>query len=125
MKMERQKTCTELIGEQKQRRVARLQAALANEYNEPPGDNAVDFENIETYQDGVLEITRLPVRYRVLLSWGGPSDGFILELDDAGQEIERAFYFYQDWFDGAEVELFGDDLKAVCQMFGYLAEMDE
>ena len=38
---------------------------------------------------------------QVQLSWGGPADGFIVELDSDGNIIGVRYYF-QDWFDYAE-----------------------
>lgn len=56
-----------------------------------------------THRDRVLEdVLSVEVRksYRVLLSWGGPSDGFDFVFNKEGELVECE-YFYQDWFDGA------------------------
>lgn len=58
----------------------------------------------DKHRDRVLEgVLSVDVRksYRVLLSWGGPSDGFDFVFDKDGDLVE-CYYFYQDWFDGAK-----------------------
>lgn len=50
--------------------------------------------------EGVLSV-EVRKSYRVLLSWGGPSDGFDFVFDKEGDLVE-CYYFYQDWFDGAK-----------------------
>lgn len=58
----------------------------------------------ERHRDRSVEgILSIDVRksYRVLLSWGGPSDGFDFIFNKDGDLIECE-YFYQDWFDGAK-----------------------
>lgn len=43
----------------------------------------------------------------VLLSYGGPADGFILSVkrNRYGYEINSVWYFYSDWFDGANMKV--------------------
>ena len=50
--------------------------------------------------EGVLSV-EVRKSYRVLLSWGGPSDGFDFVFNREGDLVE-CYYFYQDWFDGAK-----------------------
>jgi hypothetical protein len=38
------------------------------------------------------------------LSWGGPSDGFRFYMNDA-EGVYAVYYYFQDWFDGAEEEV--------------------
>ncbi len=40
----------------------------------------------------------------VLLSWGGPSDGFDFTFDSDG-ELDSCYYWYKDWSDGARREV--------------------
>lgn len=54
---------------------------------------------------------------RVLLSWGGPSDGFDLTLDASGREVTGGVYFYQDWFTHNEVALSADELDLVADLY--------
>lgn len=65
---------------------------------------AVAYDVRDKHRDRVLEgVLSVDVRksYRVLLSWGGPSDGFDFVFDNDGDLVE-CYYFYQDWFDGAK-----------------------
>ena len=39
------------------------------------------------------------------LSWGGPSDGFVLTFDKTGQELIEGRYFHADWFQYDEERL--------------------
>jgi len=61
--------------------------------------------------------------YKVVLSTGGPADGFRLFVNPKERIITRAFYWFRDGFDGAEVEVFGEDFEMVCGAFGWVAEM--
>ena len=79
-------------------------------------------ETHEQYMEGVLEITPLYTVYRVGLSYGGPADGFTLYCDPETGEIEKAEYYFQDWFDGARRGLSGDALEMVKNMFQHMVE---
>ena len=48
--------------------------------------------------EDVLSVDKV-MKYTVLLSWGGPSDGFDFEF--TGDELTGCYYWYKDWFDGA------------------------
>jgi hypothetical protein len=48
-----------------------------------------DFESLEIEERRQLKI---------LLSWGGPSDGFVLTFDKTGQDLLDGVYFHADWF---------------------------
>jgi hypothetical protein len=54
---------------------------------------------------------------RILLSWGGPSDGFDLTLDADGREVTGGVYFYQDWFTHNEVALGADEAQLVSDLY--------
>lgn len=47
------------------------------------------------------------------LSWGGPADGFRFFVDETIQ------YYFQDWFDGATRDLYGDDYDIMKKFFDY------
>ena len=81
---------------------------LAEEYDIDQSDLCQDadltYEVRDKHRDRACEgVMSVEVRksYRVLLSWGGPSDGFDFVFDKEGELIE-CYYFYQDWFDGAK-----------------------
>jgi len=53
---------------------------------------------------------------QVMLSWGGPADGFIVELDDE-RNIIGARFCLQDWFDFAEKELVDQEVENFVQIW--------
>ena len=63
------------------------------------------------------------------LSWGGPADGFRFYLNDA-EGVYAVYYYFQDWFDGAEVQVVdSEELELLHDAFvlnwgddGYAAE---
>lgn len=63
--------------------------------------------------------------FRWQLSWGGPSDEFRFYVDSSPhglipREIE---YWFLDWFDGAEIDLEGDDFAVLESVFNLFAEV--
>lgn len=54
-----------------------------------------------------VKIPRYAWHVTVLLSYGGPADGFILSVkrNRYGYEIDSVWYFYSDWFDGANMKV--------------------
>lgn len=54
---------------------------------------------------------------RILLSWGGPSDGFLLTFDESGRDLISGEYFYADWFTYAEESLLFDDAQLVADLY--------
>jgi|694.fasta_scaffold00458_18 hypothetical protein len=65
--------------------------------------------------EGVLSV-EVRKSYRVLLSWGGPSDGFDFVFNSEGELIECE-YFYQDWFDGAKRPVPMDQAEELVQLY--------
>lgn len=56
--------------------------------------------------------------YRLLLSWGGPSDEFRIYTTQYADEIDVIDYHYMDWFDGASIPVpYSSTSWDVCQMF--------
>ena len=81
---------------------------LAEEYDIDQSDLCQDadltYEVRDKHRDRACEgVLSVEVRksYRVLLSWGGPSDGFDFVFNKEGELVE-CYYFYQDWFDGGK-----------------------
>jgi hypothetical protein len=105
---------------------------LADEFglNDPPvdigspdlSDDELDdlkHEIQEKHRDRVLGgVLSVDVRksYRVLLSWGGPADGFDFVFNNEGDLIECE-YFYQDWFDGAKRPVPIDQAEELAQLY--------
>ena len=67
------------------------------------------------YEQRMLESTLVHKKYRIGLSWGGPADGFYV-YTDSENNVEHITYYFQDWFDGAEKELRGDDFDIALQV---------
>jgi hypothetical protein len=52
----------------------------------------------------------------ILLSWGGPSDGYKVYFDKDGEAIE-GYYFFADWFEYEEFKLTGEELDSVLAVY--------
>jgi hypothetical protein len=65
---------------------------------------------VEEYRDPLSVEERKEVT--VLLSWGGPSDGYKVYFDQEGEAIE-GFYFFADWFEYEEIKLRDEELDRV------------
>jgi len=76
-------------------------------------------QRYDDFMECILSIDSYKV-HRVCLSCGGPADYFELHVTQDG--IARIFYEYQNWFDGARIELTGRAFEVVAQMFSYLGE---
>ena len=58
--------------------------------------------------------------FRYQLSWGGPSDEFRIYADESGVwqwSICHIEYWFLDWFDGAKIDLEGDDYELIEDIF--------
>ncbi len=54
---------------------------------------------------------------RILLSWGGPSDGFFLTFAEKDGTVLRGEYFYEDWGTYDEVPLSQADAEIIADLF--------
>lgn len=52
----------------------------------------------------------------VLLSWGGPSDGYKIYFDKDGDAAE-CFYFFADWFEYEQIKLTSAELDRVLAVY--------
>ena len=66
----------------------------------------------EEFENEVLSIEPLRA-LKITLSWGGPSDGYRLLFDEAGEQAQSGVYWYADWFTYAETPLSGEELRWV------------
>lgn len=82
-------------------------------YGSEPSEEAVDKfrEQLIINEDYNEEsLYELPIGlskqtvFKIELSWGGPADFIRAYVDDEGNLV-RVTYHYQDWFDGAEMEV--------------------
>ena len=122
------KKCEELIDERLRDRLAQhlpdwddedIVAEIASELGVDVA-NTSEMEDLPNdYRDrlleGILSVEKLTT-YKVLLSWGGPSDGFEFTFNSEG-ELTDCNYFYQDWFDGARRPVPIDQAEELAQLF--------
>jgi hypothetical protein len=73
----------------------------------------VSLENGE-YQEPLEYAERKEIK--VLLSWGGPSDGFTIYFDTEGKPVE-GFYFFASWFEYEEFKLSQKQLELVLMLY--------
>lgn len=93
-----EKTCKELIAERLRERIKDIKELLrAKDPIEALNNLALSWEKDKG---------------KLILSWGGPSDGFWFT-----PEADRVIYYYQDWYDGAELNLRNDDLKTMQELY--------
>ena len=146
--MSRQATCKERLPFEYRRELARIKTALGwNNRGAKWFDSNSTEDRYSEYIEGVLTFDRDTTMLRgvpkprwlitdedgasiepdyaqaigVELSTGGPADGFVLfarKNDNGFWVIERAYYYFQDWFDGAHCEVTGRNLEAIRDMFG-------
>ncbi len=69
---------------------------------------------IEEYNEPLSVEIRKEVT--VLLSWGGPADGYKIYFDQDGEAIE-GFYFFADWFEYEQFKLSNDELERVLTVY--------
>ena len=69
---------------------------------------------IEEYREPLSLDERSEVT--ILLSWGGPSDGFKLYFASQG-EILEGYYFFADWFEYEEFRLSEEELDSVLAVY--------
>src|SRR3954453_6424846 len=69
---------------------------------------------IVAYREPLSLDTRKKVT--VLLSWGGPSDGFKVYFDEEG-EAQIGVYFLADWFEYEEFRLSDTELAHVLEIY--------
>ena len=77
-------------------------------------------EALDEYREPLSIDTRKEVT--ILLSWGGPSDGFKLWYDDEGV-ILWGYYFFADWFEYEEFKLTDKELDQVLTVYGSYLEL--
>lgn len=95
-------------------------------YGSEPNEEAIDqfveeySKNSEYNETSLYEFPLGHTKQTVVkieLSTGGPADFIEVYVDDDGF-INRAVYHFQDWFDGAQMEVKDDDpMMEFCQMY--------
>lgn len=86
--------------------------ALQDKYNKEMPDDGI--ESMEDYRQPLsMDVTK---EVNILLSWGGPSDGYKLRFD-RDNELVSGVYWFADWFTYAETELSFAQLDLVYQVY--------
>ncbi len=73
-----------------------------------------DHDQVEEYREPLSLDERKEVT--VLLSWGGPSDGYKVYFDRDGEVLE-GYYFFADWFEYEEIKLQDTELDWVVAVY--------
>ncbi len=123
--MDKQPKCEELIDDRLRDRLAKHLPDWDDEetvtaIKEEMGVVLADLDQLrddhrDRLLEGILSVEKLTT-YKVLLSWGGPSDGFEFTFNSEG-ELTDCNYFYQDWFDGARRPVPIDQAEELAQLF--------
>lgn len=99
--------------DQVQDEVDRFVEEYTKTYDEEPSEESVDkfreeiIKNEEYNEESLYELPLGMSKHTVFkieLSTGGPADFIKAYVDDEGI-VDRVTYHYQDWFDGAEMEV--------------------
>jgi hypothetical protein len=143
----KQPTCEERIDKELESRIKEFSQILENqdkaeeyyadkdeleseEFTEKYSEEEIDFfdewgeDPMGTFNESILSVETYIV-YKVMLSWGGPSDYFEFFVDKNNPtEFDRIVYHFQDWFDGAHRVLHGKEFEVASQMFYWILELD-
>lgn len=123
----RQPTCEERIGEEYRREIETVRK-LWKLYQE--GDEEGD-PDLGTFPEHGLAFDYVPAGtfknqcmgfFRWQISTGGPGDEFRFYTDPAGV-LYRISYVFLDWWDGATLELGGEDFDLLSEIFGWFREI--
>jgi hypothetical protein len=71
-------------------------------------------DEVEEYREPLSLDERKEVT--VLLSWGGPSDGYKVYFDQSGVAI-KGVYFFADWFEYEQFSLSDEELERVLAVY--------
>jgi hypothetical protein len=73
-----------------------------------------DITELEAYREPLSVGRRKEIK--ILLSWGGPADGYLIYFDEEGTPVE-GFYFFADWFEYEEYRLSDAELDQVLTIY--------
>lgn len=77
----------------------------------------------ERIEEGILSVD-IRKEYDILLSWGGPSDGFKVICNDNNELIEVKYWF-ADWGEYQEEKLNDEELNTFTEAYGCILESYE
>jgi len=121
----KQKTCAERIDEAYADQIKRIRDTF---YNESDDFNEVGY-GFDYVARGVFKEMEQGY-FRWTLSGGGPSSEirfYLLDEFCAPMVINRIEYWFMDWFDGAKIDITGDDfnmIKECAEDIFYIYDMD-
>ena len=136
--MSEQKTCKQRVRGELRSRISDLEK-LWKAYKEDPDKEVEDLGTFDEYGLGFDYVapdafgdgkakTRKQRRehdfrgyFRYQLSYGGPSDEFRFYCDENLNPVEIEYWFL-DWFDGAHIDLTGENYKLLEEIFLDLKE---
>lgn len=88
--------------------------AVQDEYNKQMPDDGI--ESLEEYREPLsIDLSR---EINIMLSCGGPSDGYKIKFDKDGDMVSGA-YWYADWYTYAEQKLNDEELTLVESVYMY------
>ena len=77
-------------------------------------------EKLNELEESILSID-VSKTYNILLSWGGPSDGYKVDTDQ-NNELTSIRYWFADWFTYDEIKLQEKEKENFISVYGYLLE---
>ena len=110
-----QPTCKERISDQLMGRMEDINRAL--ELQEKDIEENEEGEGVENLRENILSLDK-HITVNMLLSTGGPEDGFEFDLDSIDKEVIGGHYIFKDWFDGARHDLSEAELEKVLKCYG-------
>jgi len=119
--MEKPKSCKQRVRQELRDRTADLRK-LFSAYQKGNEEEAEDLGTFPEYGlsfDYVAPNTFDDQKrgyFRYQLSWGGPADEFRFYCDENFQPVEIEYWFL-DWFDGASIDLSGEDYQLLEEIF--------
>jgi hypothetical protein len=98
----------------KSRAYVQYQSAIEDMRRVAAESEKKDIQDIEEYREPLSCEQRIEVK--LLLSWGGPSDGFKLYFSPDGV-VEDGYYFFADWFEYEQYRLSQEELDLVLSVY--------
>lgn len=80
-------------------------------------------EKLTELEESILSVD-ISKTYNLLLSWGGPSDGFKVDTD-RNNELTDVRYWFADWFTYDEIRLNNKEKENFLSVYGYLLDSFE
>ncbi len=125
--MSDQKSCAARVAEHLESRISDLKQ-LWDAYRKDPEKEVPDLGTFDEYglsfdyvSPGTFGTKQKRGYFRYQLSWGGPSDEFRFYCDENLESVEIEYWFL-DWFDGAHIDLTGQNYTLLEEIFNDFKE---